>query len=208
MKDSVLEIIGSSNGKITTSGLMSKTSLDEDSLNKILKELKLDGLVLQTSNRYSLFPDYMHIGTVSVTHGGNKAIFFDGKLIPLASNFFDNVILNDTVSFLINEHGESVITSIIDRKINDVTCKVIGNGKKKKLECFYRGIDVKLPDNIINNFKDGDIILVNIGLNNEDSHHCECTFKKFIGHADDPNMDEVIIGANYGYSNDYSNEFR
>lgn len=207
MKDSILEIIKSSNGKITTSGIANKVQLDDENLNKLLKELKLDGKILQISNRYYIFPDDMHIGNVSITHSGNKAIFFDGNMIPLASNFFDNVILNDVVSFRINEHNEAEITSIIDRKIHDVTCKVIVNGKKKKLECFYRGVDVTLPDKVLNDFKDGDIILVNIGINNEDSHHCECTFKKFIGHANDPNLDEIVIGANYGYTNDYSNEY-
>ena len=207
MKDCVLEIIKSSNGKITTSGLISKTGLDLENLNKVLKELKLDGLVLQTSNRYSIFPNDMHVGTVCVTHSGNKLVFFDGNKFPLASNFFDNVILNDTVSFSVNENGEAEITSIIDRKIHDVTCKIIDNGKKKKLECFYRGIEVSLPDKIINQFKDGDIILVNIGINNEDSHHCECSFKEYLGHASDPNIDEIMIAANYGYSNEYSDEY-
>ena len=207
MKDSILEIIKSSNGKITTSGIANKIQLDEENLNKILKELKLDGKILQISNRYYIFPDDMHIGNVSITHSGNKGIFFDGNMIPLASNFFDNVILNDVVSFYVNDCGEAEITSIIDRKIHDVTCKVITSGKKKKLECFYRGVDVTLPDKILDNFKDGDIILVNIGINNEDSHHCECTFKEYKGHESDPNIDEVIIAANYGYTNDYSNEY-
>ena len=207
MKDNILKLIESSNGKINTNGLMSKLNLDKETLEKLLKELKLDGKVLQISNKYYIFPDSMYIGNVSITNSGNKAIFFGGRKIPLASNFFDNVILNDVVSFYINEQNEAVITSIIDRKINDVTCKVIDNGKKKKLECFYRSIDVKLPDEILNNFKDGDIILVNIGINNEDSHHCECTFKRFIGHANEPNLDEIIIAANYGYTNEYSNEY-
>ena len=171
MKDNILKLIESSNGKINTNGLMSKLNLDKETLEKLLKELKLDGKVLQISNKYYIFPDSMYIGNVSITNSGNKAIFCGGRKIPLASNFFDNVILNDVVSFYINEQNEAVITSIIDRKINDVTCKVIDNGKKKKLECFYRSVDVKLPDEILNNFKDGDIILVNIGINNEDSHY-------------------------------------
>ena len=71
-----------------------------------------------------------------------------------------NKILNDKVSFKINDRGDAEITSIINRKIRDVTCKVVSNGKKKKIECFYRGIDVKLPSHVLNDFKDGDIILL------------------------------------------------
>lgn len=207
MKETILETIKLSKGKITFGSLLNRLDIEKSVLEKLLLELKLDGKILQTSNRYSLFPDDMLISDICITTTGNKVIFYDGKIVPISSNFFDNVILNDTVSFYINERGEAEITSIIDRKINDVTCKVIANGKKKKIECFYRGIDVKLPDDVMANFKDGDIILVNIGLNNEDSHYCECTFKKIIYHANEPNIDEIIVGANYGYHNEYSNEY-
>ena len=207
MKDVILDIISAANNRVSFDLLQKILEVDKDTLSDLLLELKLDGKILQTANKYSIFPDGMKIASISVTHSGNKVIFCDGQVIPLASNFFDNVILNDVVSYYINDKNEAVITSIIDRKIKDVTCKVISKGKKKKLECFYRGVDVSLPDDIMSKFRDGDIILVSIGLNNEESHHCECSFKKMVGHTDDPNIDEIVIGANYGYHNDYSPEY-
>ena len=204
MREKILEIIKLSNGKISFDGLIKKIKIDEDLLEKLLLELKLDGLVLETSNKYSLFPDNMLIGNVSVTKCRNKVIFYDGQMIPLASNFFDYVILNDVVSFIINDKGEAEITSIIDRKIKNVTCKVVSNGKKKKIECFYKGLDISLPKDIIEKLSVGDVISVNIGINDIDSKYCNSKFNKVIGHANEPNIDEIMIAANYGFSNEYS----
>ena len=207
MKDRILEIIKMSNGKVSFGYLIKKLDIKEDILKSLLNEMKLDGQILEESNKYAIFPDNMLIGEVSVTKSRNKVIFYDGKMVFVASNFFDYVILNDTVSFKINDRGEAEVTSIINRKIRDVTCKVVSNGKKKKLECFYKGIDVNLPKFVMDNLVDGDIISVSIGLNDIGCNRCECTFNKIIGHADEPNIDEIIIGANYGYSNDYSDEY-
>jgi len=207
MKEKILEIIKLSNGKISFSGLIKKLNIDEETLKKLLLNLKLDGLVLETSNKYSLFPDNMMIGDVSVTKCRNKVIFYDGQMIPLASNFFDYVILNDIVSFIINDKGEAEITSIIDRKIKEVTCKIISNGKKKKIECFYKGLDISLPKDVIEKLSDGDVISVSIGINDIDSKYCSCKFNKVVGHANEPNIDEIMIAANYGFSNQYSDEY-
>ena len=207
MKEIILDIIKASNGKINFGGLIRKLDIDNENLEKLLLELKLDGKILETSGKYSLFPNNMYIGKIDVTEHRNKVIFYDGKMISVASNFFSYVILNDVVSFSINDHGEAEITSIIDRKIRDVTCKVVGNGKKRHIECFYKGLQVSLPKDVMNNLNDGDIISVSIGLNDIDSGYCECKFKKIVGHASDPNIDEVMIASNYGFDNDYSQAY-
>ena len=207
MKENILEIINNSNGKATFGYIIKKLNIYKNTLEKLLLELKLDGKILEMSNKYSLFPDDMFIGNIDVTKSRNKVIFYDGRMIPLASNFFDYVILNDCVSFIINEHGEAERTSIIDRKIRDVTCRVITNGKKKKIECFYKGLDINLPKEVINKLSDGDVISVSIGLNDIDSKYCECKFKRVIGHTNDPNIDEIMIAANYGFTNEYNDEY-
>lgn len=207
MKDCILEIIKSSNGKISFDGLIKKLNIKKELLEELLLELKLDGKILETSNKYSLFPDGMLIGDISVTKNRNKVIFYDGRIIPLASNFFDYVILNDKISFVINDKGEAEITSIIDREIREVTCRIITNGKKKKVECFYKGLDINLPKDIMDTLSDGDVISVSIGINDIDSGYCECKFKKVIGHASDPNIDEIMIAASYGFDNEYSDEY-
>ena len=46
MKEKVLETIKLSNGKISFSSLIKRLGIDEDTLKRLLLELKLDGLVL------------------------------------------------------------------------------------------------------------------------------------------------------------------
>lgn len=206
MKEKILDMVKAS-GKITYEILSKKLDIDACELDKLLLELKLDGKILESSNKYSLFPEDMLISEISLTKSLNKVIFYDGRIIPLASNFFDSVILNDTVSFVINEHGEAVITSIIDRKLHDVTCKVFVDGKKKKIECFHKGIDILIPEDTMKDLNDGDIILVNIGINDVDSRYCKANFKRVIGNVSEANADEIIIAMNYGFDNEYSDEY-
>lgn len=75
MKKDILKIIEESNGKITFNGLINKVGISEEELEKILLELRLDGEILKISNRYSLFPVGMMVGSISLTHSGNKVIF-------------------------------------------------------------------------------------------------------------------------------------
>ena len=124
MKDVILDIVSAANYRVSFDLLQKILEVDKDTLSDLLLELKLDGKILQSANKYSIFPDDMKIASISVTNSGNKVIFCDGQVIPLASNFFDNVILNDVVSYYINDKNEAVITSIIDRKIKNVTCLI------------------------------------------------------------------------------------
>lgn len=207
MKEKILEIIELHHDKITHNHLLQRTQLDEQTLNKILLELKLEGKILQTNNKYSVFPENMYIGTVSISKSTNKVIFSKGKMIPISQKFINSTILHDKVSYTINESGEAVITSIIDRTLHNVTCIVKTNGKKKKLECFHKGITINLKDEELENFKDGDIILVNIGLNTIEDDYYKATFKGIIGNISEPNADEIAIAANYGFDNTYTEEY-
>ena len=207
VKERILCLINNYNGKATLDCLAKDLEVSKDYLEKMILELRLDGKIFEHNNKYTLFPDGMLIGKISVTRSGNKVIFGDSGMIPVASNFFNSVILNDSVSFKINDKGEADITSIIDRKITSASCKVVFKGKKKKLECYYSGIEVELPKDIMDTFSDGDIISVNIGINDIDSKYCKCSFKGIIGHANDPNIDEKIIGENYGFHNNYSDDY-
>ena len=73
--------------------LKNKLEIDTITLENLLLELKLDGKVLQVGNKYSLFPDGILIGDVSTTLSGNKVIFYNDEKIPIATNFFDAILL-------------------------------------------------------------------------------------------------------------------
>ena len=168
MKDKILNLIKERNGKIGFKELKNKLEVDTITLENLLLELKLDGSVLQVGNKYSLFPDGVLIGDVSTTLSGNKVIFYNDEKIPIATNFFDAILLNDVVAFRINEHHEAEVMSVIDRRIKNITCEVVIEDGVKKIIPYHKGIKVNLDKNDMKELLDGDIILVDIDINNDD----------------------------------------
>ena len=207
MKEKIIEIIKQQNNKATFKNISQRLGIENSILEKLLLELKLEGSILQIENKYSIFPENMFVGKISLSKSVNKVIFHNSKIYPLEANSIDSVILNDTVSFTINDKGKAVITSIIDRELHDVTCVVKISGKRKKLECFHKGINITLPDKDLENLKEGDVIIVNIDINDLEDNSCHPTFKGIIGNISEPNMDEIAIALNYGFDNYYSEEY-
>ena len=205
MKERILEIISKNSGKITFKNLLSEFNIGRNELNKLLLELKLDGQILQVGNKYKLFPDNLHLGSITISSSGRKYIFHDGEKISVASNFLNSVILNDTVAFNINENNEAEIVSIVDRVLGKMTCEIKLNDRKKMVIPFHDGIDIKLDKNVLDKLYDGDIIVVNI--TNDDMFGNEYEYIKTIGRRDDPLIDDVANALNFGFDNDYDEEY-
>ena len=205
MKERILEIISKNSGKITFKNLLSEFNIGRNELNKLLLELKLDGQILQVGNKYKLFPDNLHLGSITISSSGRKYIFHDGEKISVASNFLNSVILNDTVAFNINENNEAEIVSIVDRVLGKMTCEIKLIDGKKMVIPFHDGIDIKLDKNVLDKLYDGDIIVVNI--TNDDMFGNEYEYIKTIGSRDDPLIDDVANALNFGFDNDYDEEY-
>lgn len=205
MKERILEIISKNSGKITFKNLLNEFNIGRNELNKLLLELKLDGQILQVGNKYKLFPDNLYLGSITISSSGRKYIFHDGEKISVASNFLNSVILNDTVAFNINENKEAEIVSIVDRVLGKMTCEIKLIDGKKMVIPFHEGIDVKLDKNVLDKLYDGDIIVVNI--TNDDMFGNEYEYIKTIGRRDDPLIDDVANALNFGFDNDYDEEY-
>lgn len=205
MKERILEIISKNSGKITFKNLLNEFNMGRNELNKLLLELKLDGRILQVGNKYKLFPDNLHLGSITISSSGRKYIFHDGEKISVASNFLNSVILNDTVAFNINENNEAEIVSIVDRVLGKMTCEIKLIDGKKMVIPFHDGIDIKLDKNVLDKLYDGDIIVVNI--TNDDMFGNEYEYIKTIGRRDDPLIDDVANALNFGFDNDYDEEY-
>lgn len=206
MKDKILNLIKERNGKINFKELKNKLEVDTITLENLLLELKLDGSVLQVGGKYSLFPDGVLIGDVSTTLSGNKVIFYNDEKIPIATNFFDAILLNDVVAFRINENREAEVISIIDRRIKNITCEVVIEDGVKKIIPYHKGIKANLDKHDMKELLDGDIILVDIDINNDDEY-CNAMLVKKLAIKDSPNRKEIEIAINYGFDNDYSDEY-
>jgi len=205
MKEKIYDVIKNQNGKINFKSIHKKFDIDSDSLREILLELKLEGRIMQKGNKYDLFPSDNFIGTVSITSTGKKFIFHDKERLYISSEHGKDVILHDIVSYKINSLNQLEVTSIIDRNLGKMTCEVVNIDGKKKIVPYHEGINIILPNEIMKELLDGDIIMVELTQNNMDDY-CDANYIKTIGHRDDPNTRDLIIALNYGFDNDYSEE--
>ena len=130
MKELILNEI-KKNNKTTFKNLLNKFNIGHEELQNLLLELKLDGLILQLGNNYRIFPNDLYMGNVTVSSSGRKYIMHDGEKITIASNFLNGIILNDTVTYKLNENNEAEIYTIVNRNIGKMTCEIkLVNGKK------------------------------------------------------------------------------
>ena len=219
MKEQIINAIKLQNGKITFKNLSKKFKIDTIELKNILLELKLDGKILQIGNKYMIFHDDLKLGTIIATTSGNKYIYYDGERIPISSDFLNDIILNDVVSFKYIEDDleddslnnksqvkKAQIVSIVDRPLSKMTCTVMNVNGKKKLVPYRNGINITLPVDVMKDLFEGDIILVDI-TPNEIGEYCDATFIKKIGRVDDPSKEDEATALNYGFSNEYSDEY-
>lgn len=207
VKEKIISLIGKKNGKISFKELKSKLEIDSVSLENMILELKLDGKILQIGNKYQLFPDDLLIGEVSTTLSGNKVIFYNDRKYSLGNTELSKaVLLNDVVAFKFSDNDEVLVTSIIDRRIKNITCEVKVIDGVKKIIPYHKNIKISLDKEDLKELLDGDIILVDIDINEEDEY-CNARLIKKLNIKDSPNKDEIIIGMNYGFDNDYSDEY-
>ena len=205
MEDKIISIIKKENGKLTFKNLMHKVNISRDELGDLLLKLKLDGKILQKGNKYSLFPNDLCIGSITISSTGRKYIFYNDDKINVASNFLNDVILNDVVTFKINENNEAEIVSIVHRPLGKMTCEIKVIDGRKTVIPFHNNIAVRLDYNVLKDLDDGDIIVVDINPDNIDSIP-EAKFIKKLGRIDDPLIDDIAIALNFGFDNNYSDE--
>ena len=89
-----------------------------EELKKILLKLKLDGKILQLGNKYIIFPKDLMLGTVVVSTSGKKYLYHGKEKVNISSNFLNEIILHDVVSFKLNSNNEAEIVSIVDTDLN------------------------------------------------------------------------------------------
>lgn len=206
MEEKILEIINKDNGKLTFKNLTRLVNVGSDELKNILLKMKLDGKILQNGNKYYLFPDNLAIGSITISSTGRKYIFHNGEKITVASNFFNDVILNDVVTFKINNSNEADITSIVHRPLGKITCEIKEINGKKMVVPFHSDIAFKFDNTLLDSLFDGDIIVINLNPENMEEIP-EATYLGKIGRRDDPLIDDIAIALNYGFDNDYDADY-
>ena len=193
-------------GNISYSKLLKKTGVSEDELKEIIKNLKLDGDILEVDNKYMPFPDDCYLGTVVTSTSLRKYIEWNDNKIWIASNFYYDVIVGDLVCFRLNEYGNAEVVSVVNRSLSEMTCEVVSKDGKLEIIPYHFGMSVNLDDEVKKNLVDGDIILVSIPSGDVGDFYENKLIKK-IGRRDDPFIQDAFIALNYGFSNDYTDEY-
>ena len=206
MKEKIFAAIKEQNGKINFKNLSKKFDISTTELQQILLELKLDGIIFQSGNKYMLFPSDLYLGKITTSTSGRKYIFYNNKKIDISNTFINDVIIHDIVSFKINENNEAEIISIVHRELSHMTCEIKVIDGNKIIIPFYEGTNFTLPKEIMNTLYDGDIIEVSIEPT-EELNYLNAKFIKKLGRRDDPSIDDLAIAINYGFDNDYTTEY-
>lgn len=206
VKEKIIKLVQDNNGKITFKEIKRKFHIDTINLQNLLLELKLDGKILQVANKYKIFPDDLLIGDVSKSPSGKMSVFHNGTRYELLGDYFTSFLPNDVVAFRIDKNEKAQVISIIDRRIKNITCEVkIENGVKKIIP-FHKGIKIYLSNEDMDSLLDGDIILINKDINNDSNKYYDTLIKK-LAIKNSPNKEEIEIAINYGFDNDYSDEY-
>lgn len=192
--------------KISLKNLMKKTNVPEEELKTILKKLKLDGYILELNNKYMPLPDDYYLGTIIASASLRKYIEYNNNKIPISSNFYYDGILNDLVCFKLNEENTADIITIVDRPLSKMTCEVVNENGKINIIPYHKGIPIRLDKDEQNKLLDGDIILVTIP-EGEIGEYYENKIIKKIGNRDDPLIQDTLIAINYGFDNEYDEEY-
>lgn len=193
-------------GKINFRKIMKKTGLSSLELENILKKLKLDGDILEIGGKYKIFPDDCYLGTVITTSTLRKYIEYEGNKILVSSNFYCDCIINDLVCFRLDEKNEAEIISVVDRPLTSMTCEVVKVNNKVDLIPYHKGLTVHLNRDDMKELLDGDIILVSISSGDIDEYYESRLIKK-IGRRDDPLIQDSLIAYNYGFDNEYDEDY-
>ena len=206
MEEKILKIIYENDGKLTFKNLVNKININKEQIEQILLKLKLDGRILQVGNRYHIFPKDLCIGSITISSSGRRYIFYNGEKITVSSNFLNGIILNDVVTFKINDLNEAEIKSIVHRPLGKMTCEVKVIDGKKVVIPFHNNLTFKFDHNILSTLDDGDVIVININPDSSDSVP-EAKFIEKIGRRDDPLIDDVSIALNFGFDNVYDDDY-
>ncbi len=204
--DKVLDLIRKNNGNITFKNILNQVNIPRNELLDIITKLKVNGKILQVGNKYQLFPNDLNIGSVTITLTGRKYIYYNHEKIPISEEHLKDLILNDTVTFTINENNEAEVKTLVDRQLGKMTCQVKDIDGKKVLIPFNKDIRFKFDYKILDKLTEGDVIVIEIITDNI----MEVPTAKYIdklGRIDDPLIDDVAVAVNYGFDNVYDDEY-
>ncbi len=208
--------------------LKKKSDID---LKEIKRELKLDsnqGLLLERcifdlikdgtiyedkNNKYSLLENKTSImqGRVHFLKSGDAEVTSKtGKKVIIPKNKTKGILEKDiiTVKNIFTDRKNNLygyLDKIIERRQKQVTCEVIfNNGQNSLIQYNSKSeLEVKVNSKALEKYGVGEILLVRLEKNGP----CDGKIIKYVGHKDEPDLDEKTIAYDQGFEVEYSEKY-
>lgn len=178
--------------------------------NKELDELQEEGIIYKNdSDKYIMFPEEYVIGNIVCDHKGNRFVTSNNEKYYVNYDDLNGALDFDTVVYAPNfSNKRAVVKRVLKRKNNNIVCEVHTKGNKKILRSYNTPsvIDIKIDKSLLDNYVDGDRLVVEIE-NDIFLDTVRGKIVKYLGHKNNPDIDEICIANARGFNTDFNDEY-
>ena len=206
-------------GNVTIDEIAKELDLEVDNpiINTVIHNLEAKGQIFRNKkNQILLWHNGLGriFGSIRITSRGAGILREDdGKITFIHRDFLNGALPGDKVIIkdlkMVKGRQEGKVERIVERKKNEVLCEVTNYAGRKTLKPLSdnKELKVKVNNEDLKRYVDGDRILVQIGLEKENDVYLGEIIKK-ICHKDDPNNDLMTIAAIHGFEFDFPFEVK
>ena len=199
-KELIIKYINEKKVNFTTYEKLKHAFQDID-LDKILKELLRDGLLIQQKNKFYVNKEDPEIGEILTKKNGIKIVKTkEAKEIPLSSDTQSKYLKNDIVKFYVVNH-EAHPFELVKRTNNKKVFQVVKKDGNKMLEYTQGEYEIHVPKDALEDYIPGEYVLVDISDNEFNG-----IIKRILNTSNTPIRDR-IIAYNYGFEDDYNDAY-
>lgn len=153
-------------------------------------------------------------GTIHITSKGAGILKEeDGSITFIHRDFLNGALNGDKAIVkdikMVRDRQEGKVEKIVDRSQNNVVCEVSTIGKIKKLKPLIENEDIKIKvdQEDLKKYFEGDLILLNINTEKKDDFFIGKVVKRLC-HKDDPKSDIITVAATHGFDFDFPDEVK
>jgi len=153
-------------------------------------------------------------GTIKVTSKGTGILKEEsGKITFIHKEFLNGALTGDKAIVrdlkLVKKRQEGKVEKIVDRIQNKVVCEVVRYDGIRYIKPLTENenLKIKVNDDELKKFVDGDRLLINLSLERENEYFPGTIMRK-ICHKDDPNSDLITIASFHGFEHDFPDDVK
>lgn len=153
-------------------------------------------------------------GTIHITSKGAGILKDEEGNVTFIHRDFLNGALNGDKAIvreikMVKDRQEGKVEKIVDRSQHNIVCEVTSFGGVRKLKPLIENEDlkIKVPQQELKQYYEGDLLLLNIDLERQDEYFVGNIVKRLC-HKDDPKSDIITIAATHGFDFDFPDEVK